>query len=214
MTREEAIKVLIHLREIIRTIPKALCKLPNVEEHKKDDIVAIDIAIASLSVNATKKRAELKENGDWDCPDVGCDECDHHRSVDWCSLAIPNHGEKIDETYKMVNEAFFEGFDAAEKRYKFLIETVEELEKKLAEPKWITDRKPTKSGTYMVTLDAFGQHRYIRLRHYGKPLLPNRDVKGVCWYRTDDEGYDVVYDDDEILAWMPLPKPYGGDGGE
>ncbi len=75
----------------------------------------------------------LKENGDWDCPDVYCDECDHHRSVEWCSLAIPSHEEKIDDTYKMVNEAFFEGFDAAEKRYRFLIEYVEELENKSAD---------------------------------------------------------------------------------
>lgn len=78
-----------------------------------------------------KKKAELKENGDWDCPDVSCNECEHHRSVEWCSLAIPNH-EKIDETYKMVNEAFFEGFNAAEKQYRLLIETVEELDKELA----------------------------------------------------------------------------------
>ena len=84
------------------------------------------------SADATKKKAELKDNGDWDCPDVYCDECDHHRSVEWCSLAIPNH-EEIDDTYKMVTEAFFEGFDAAEKRYRFLIETVEELDKKLAD---------------------------------------------------------------------------------
>ena len=85
------------------------------------------------SAEATKKKAELKEDGDWDCPDVGCDECDHHRSVEWCSLAIPNYEEKIDETYKMVNEAFFEGFDAAEKQYRFLIEYVEELDKKSVE---------------------------------------------------------------------------------
>ena len=84
------------------------------------------------SAEAEKKKAELKENGDWDCPDVGCDECDRHRSVSWCSLAIPKH-EEIDETYKMVTEAFFEGFNAAEEQYKLLIEYVEELDKKSVE---------------------------------------------------------------------------------
>lgn len=76
------------------------------------------------------------------------------------------------------------------------------------EPKWITDRKPTEEGTYMVTLDAFGHHRYIDLMHYGKPLMPNRKVRGKCWYRADDEWGDIVYDDEEILAWLPLPTPY------
>ena len=48
--------------------------------------------------------------------------------------------------------------------------------------------------------------------HYDKPQIPNREVGGVCWYRSDDEWGDVVYDDADILAWMPLPTPYkGGD---
>ncbi len=76
------------------------------------------------------------------------------------------------------------------------------------EPKWITDRKPTEEGTYMVTLDAFGHHRYIELMCYGKPLMPNREVKGMCWYESDDEWGDVVYNDEDILAWLPLPTPY------
>lgn len=52
MTRDEAIKVLIHLREIIKEIPKALCKLPNVEERKRENIIALRMAIESLQVDA------------------------------------------------------------------------------------------------------------------------------------------------------------------
>ena len=71
--------------------------------------------------------------------------------------------------------------------------------------------KPTEQGKYMVTLDSFG-HKHIDLFYYGKPLMPNRKVRGKCWYRSDDEWGDVVYDDIDILAWMPLPTPYkGGD---
>ena len=71
--------------------------------------------------------------------------------------------------------------------------------------------KPTENGEYMVTLDAWG-HRYIDVMHYAKPQMPNREVDGTCWYRYDDEWGDVVYDDSDILAWMPLPTPYkGGD---
>lgn len=77
-----------------------------------------------------------------------------------------------------------------------------------ADPKWITDSKPTEEGTYMVTLDAFNQHRFIDLMHYGKPLMPNRKFKGKCWYRADAEWGDIVYDDEDILAWLPLPTPY------
>ena len=69
--------------------------------------------------------------------------------------------------------------------------------------------KPTEHGKYMVTLDSFG-HKHIDLFYYGKPMMPNRKVKGMCWYRSDDEWGDVVYDDKDILAWMPLPKPYKG----
>lgn len=67
--------------------------------------------------------------------------------------------------------------------------------------------KPTEQGKYMVTIDSFG-HKHIDLFYYGKPLMPNRKVRGKCWYRSDDEWGDVVYDDTEILAWQPLPKPY------
>lgn len=71
--------------------------------------------------------------------------------------------------------------------------------------------KPTENGQYMVTLEAWGHH-YIEVFHYGKPLMPNRFGENVCWYRCDDEYGDVVYDDNDILAWMPLPTPYkGGD---
>lgn len=71
--------------------------------------------------------------------------------------------------------------------------------------------KPTEQGEYMVTLDSFG-HKRIDLFYYGRPLMPNRKVRGKCWFRSDDEWGDVVYDDTDILAWMPLPTPYkGGD---
>ena len=70
--------------------------------------------------------------------------------------------------------------------------------------------KPTEQGKYMVTLDSFG-HKHIDLFYYGKPMMPNRKVRGKCWYRSDDEWGDVVYDDTDILAWQPLPTPYKGE---
>lgn len=91
-----------------------------------------------------------------------------------------------------------------------VIEYVESLPSADAEQGWRIG-KPTDQGEYMVTIDSFG-HKHIDLFYYGKPLMPNRKVKGKCWYRSDDDWGDVVYDDTDILAWMPLPKPYkGGD---
>ena len=71
---------------------------------------------------------------------------------------------------------------------------------------WRTD-KPIENGKYMVTLDAWG-HRYIDIMYYGKPQMPNCEVRGMCWYKADHEYGDVVYEDEDILAWMPLPEPY------
>ena len=72
---------------------------------------------------------------------------------------------------------------------------------------------PSEEGLYMVTQKTFSDdYRFIDLFHYGKPMMPNRKVKGACWYRSDSEWGDVVYDDTDIIAWMPLPKPYREDG--
>lgn len=71
--------------------------------------------------------------------------------------------------------------------------------------------KPTKGGKYIVTLIGIGGYRFVSIMHYDKPFMPNIEVSGACWYRDDDEWGDVVYDDKDILAWMPLPKPYKGE---
>lgn len=90
-----------------------------------------------------------------------------------------------------------------------MADTIVELERKLAEREWRTG-KPTENGEYMVTIDAWG-YRYIDVMHYAKPQMPNREVDGTCWYMDDDEWGDVVYDDSDIVAWMPLPDPYKGE---
>ena len=78
---------------------------------------------------------------------------------------------------------------------------------------WIpcSEGLPIENGRYLVTFPLFTlQRTWIDILWYGNPTMPNRRVKGKCWYRTDDEWGDVVYD--EVTAWMPLPTPYkGGD---
>lgn len=74
--------------------------------------------------------------------------------------------------------------------------------------KWIptSERLPSERGEYLVTVDFDGD-TYVECFHYGKPMMANREVKGECFYDSDDEWGDVVYDK-EVIAWMPLPKPY------
>ncbi len=78
---------------------------------------------------------------------------------------------------------------------------------------WIpcSERLPNEDGRYLVTYPLLRwQNNWINLMYYGKPSMPNCEVKGKCFYVSDDEWGDVVYDN--IIAWMPLPTLYkGGD---
>jgi hypothetical protein len=88
------------------------------------------------------------------------------------------------------------------------------LKEKPKHEKWVScsEKLPNKKDLYMVTLKTFSDdYRFIELFYYGEPLMPNCKVNGACWYRSDSEWGDVVYDDTDILAWMPLPMPYKED---
>lgn len=84
-----------------------------------------------------------------------------------------------------------------------------------AEPKtgWIpvSERLPEEHGVYLVTFPmTLKDTMSVTILMYGKPLMPNTEIKKVCWYDSDSEYGDIVYDD--VVAWMPMPKPYkGGD---
>ena len=82
-----------------------------------------------------------------------------------------------------------------------------------AEADWIpcSERLPNEDGRYLVTYPLFvRKDKWVNVLWYGKPSMPNIKVKGKCWYRSDDEYGDVVYDD--VIAWQELPKPYREDG--
>ena len=75
-------------------------------------------------------------------------------------------------------------------------------------PAWIpcSERLPSEDGEYITTLPLMREDRFVSILRYGKPLMPNREVKGKCFYDSDDEWGDIPYDD--VIAWMPLPQPY------
>ena len=55
---------------------------------------------------------------------------------------------------------------------------------------WITDRKPTEYGEYLVTLPD-GDSRYVSIETF-----------------DPEDGWDSLY---KVLAWQKLPKPYDGE---
>ena len=80
------------------------------------------------------------------------------------------------------------------------------------ESRWIpvSERLP-EDGTYLVTLERFyGGEPIINIRSFAKDLnkVDKFDFpKHKCgWYDYDSEyGY---WEDTEVIAWKPLPKPY------
>lgn len=76
--------------------------------------------------------------------------------------------------------------------------------------KWITKGNPDKDGTYIVT-KGYGEV-------YTDTMTFTTDG-GWNTYRNDDgsaepsEAFDgtVVGEDNYLRAWIPLPKPYGGE---
>lgn len=70
----------------------------------------------------------------------------------------------------------------------------------------VSERLPSEDGKYLVFYEGTIIGSDIDIMWYGEPLMPNVDVGGKHFYRSDGEWGDVVYD--EALAWMPLPEPY------
>lgn len=80
--------------------------------------------------------------------------------------------------------------------------------------KWIpiSEKLPNKNGTYLVTIENYiGRH--IEVLDYANDLynidgFDFHDKKGVAgWYVFDGE-WGCFIDVDNVVAWMPLPKPY------
>ena len=123
---------------------------------------------------------------------------------------VPNWSAKLN-ALDMAIESLSEstkGYSTMSEEYD---EAIEALSSDAVQGEWNTG-KPTKGGKYIVTIIGIGDYRFVDIMHYGKPCMPNIEVSGACWYSDDDEWGDVVYDDKDIIAWIPLPTPYkGGD---
>lgn len=72
--------------------------------------------------------------------------------------------------------------------------------------KWIpmTERLPKKSGTYLVTMRV---KPFCIAKNFDKPRY-NITTYAYYFKRENQWTPDDEWEDDEIVAWMPLPEPY------
>ena len=75
----------------------------------------------------------------------------------------------------------------------------------------VSERLPNEDGEYLVFYEGPIVGSRIETMWYGEPLMPNVDVSGKHFYKSDSEWGDIIYD--EVIAWMPLSEPYREDGG-
>lgn len=68
------------------------------------------------------------------------------------------------------------------------------------EPRWISvsERLPEETGWYLVTFNVYGGGYAVGEMSYRKPEN----------YWTRDNICKKVLDNDDVIAWMPLPEPY------
>ena len=94
----------------------------------------------------------------------------------------------------------------------FMVDAIKELPSVKPEQRWIpcSERLPEKSGRYLVTR-KFNTFSSLWARVY---ILNYSDLMGLkkekIWWsgnvgKSDFETYD------DVLAWMPLPKPYNAE---
>ena len=62
------------------------------------------------------------------------------------------------------------------------------------EVEWITDRKPDKTGDYLVTLPDGNNGRYVDIESF--------------YADNEEKDWSTIYN---VLAWAELPEPYDGE---
>ena len=94
--------------------------------------------------------------------------------------------------------------DALIEQYEFTAKQLNELPSVNQEPKWIpvSERLPDDEVEVLIyTTDKEINKAYRRIKEW--------TIDRMEWVVFETLGYGYIYDDDEVLAWMPLPKPYG-----
>lgn len=83
---------------------------------------------------------------------------------------------------------------------------------------WISvkDHLPTKNGDYLVTIDCFGKHRYMKMVSWANDLnkldkwdFPADEYKGISGFYDNDSEWGY-YEVSDVLAWCKI-EPYEGE---
>ena len=79
-----------------------------------------------------------------------------------------------------------------------MADTIAELERKLAEREWIpcSERLPKENGEYIVSLED--------------SIYPWAKFFNGKWFMLSINAIAREFGEYEVIAWMPLPKPYKG----
>ena len=72
--------------------------------------------------------------------------------------------------------------------------------------KWITDKEPTETGRYLVTIKTDGDLGEFEL-HETETKIIRFSTKGWLLPRHSPQWIDDALTQ-KVLAWMPLPEPY------
>ena len=119
--------------------------------------------------------------------------------------------ETIHELGEWLEQMIQHGVPSYSTKRKALATAIALLSAEAVQGEWIpcSERLPSEDGKYLVFYEGTIIGPNIDIMWYGEPLMPNVDVSGKHFYRSDGEWGDIIYD--EVIAWMPLPEPYGGE---
>lgn len=98
-----------------------------------------------------------------DCEFDDCELCPHHRSEEWCALAIPINKSVNDLSYRQYMEGFWEALDWCEDHYKWMEDHWEQLDaytslvSKILEDCYNEKRIPTEADMFMI--DSFWEDK-------------------------------------------------------
>ena len=119
--------------------------------------------------------------------------------------------DAIYELGEWLEQMIQHGVPSYSTKRKALATAIALLSAEAVQGEWIpcSERLPSEDGKYLVFYEGTIIGPNIDIMWYGEPLMPNVDVSGKHFYRSDGEWGDIIYD--EVIAWMPLPEPYGGE---
>ena len=129
------------------------------DEWQHEDIGNI-IRAYSAQLFAEK---DINKQRQTDCEFDDCELCPHHRSQEWCALAIPINKSVNDLSYRQYMEGFWEALDWCEDHYKWMEDHWNQLDaytvlvSKILEDCYNEKRIPTEADMFMI--DSFWEDK-------------------------------------------------------